>query len=157
MTRFLDMTPTWAGILPALLAILEDGGPEGRDMAREELSRLARAVDSANARAKAEEATALARAQEAAADLKAAHAKGKEEGAAKAAAKAPSLWYVATYGDSCLGGGFSDCLINVTFYDSSLAYGRACREAAALHDAGRAEGPAAALARHEAARAKGGH
>jgi hypothetical protein len=80
-----------------------------------------------------------------------------------AAAKAPPLWYVVTSGDSILGGGFSDCLADVTFYDSPLAYGRACREAAALHDtgridtwtAGRAEGPAAALARHEAARAKG--
>ena len=91
--------------------------------------------------------------------------------AAKAAAArpAPSLWYVATTGDSCLGGGFSDCLVNVTFYDSPLAYGRACREAEGLHNrgavdswtGGRAESPAADLARKEAARAaadlKGGN
>lgn len=77
-------------------------------------------------------------------------------------AKAPPLWYVATSGDSCLGGGFSDCLVDVTFYDSPLAYGRACREAEALHKAGsidsytmgRAEGPAADLARTSEALAK---
>lgn len=84
--------------------------------------------------------------------------------AAKAAAAKPApLWYVAIYGEKGLGGGYSDCLLQVAFFDSPLAYGRACREAEALHNRGevdsytmgRAEGPAADLARMEAARAKG--
>lgn len=49
---------------------------------------------------------------------------------------APRLWYVVTYGESGVGGGYSDCLCGVTFYDSPLAYGRACRKAEALHKSG---------------------
>ena len=41
----IDATPTWAAILPALLAVLENGTAEGRAMAREELARMARAAD----------------------------------------------------------------------------------------------------------------
>lgn len=86
MARTLDLTPTWAGLMPALIALLQDGTAEGQKTAREELARLARGMDSANAAARSEEAAALARAQEAAADLKAAHARGMAEGAAAALA-----------------------------------------------------------------------
>lgn len=72
------------------------------------------------------------------------------------------LWYVVTYGEKGVGGGYCDCLCDVTFYDSPLAYGRACREAEALHKAGevdsfsmgRAESSSEALARIQAAAAK---
>lgn len=67
----------------------------------------------------------------------------------------PGLWYVAVYGENALGGGYSDCLLQVAFFDSPLAYGRACREAEAMHargdcdsfTMGRAESSAQALAR----------
>ena len=45
-----DLTPTWSGILPALLMVLESGTAEGRKMAREELRRMAQAADQANAK-----------------------------------------------------------------------------------------------------------
>lgn len=54
--RHIDMTPTWAAIMPALIAALENGTGEGRTMARGELERLAREVDALNARAKEESA-----------------------------------------------------------------------------------------------------
>lgn len=58
---FIDMTPTWAGIMPALVAALQDGTPDGRRIARAELARLAEEVDSANAAArKAREEAAAA-------------------------------------------------------------------------------------------------
>lgn len=41
----IDMTPTWSGILPALLASVEDGTPEGRKIAIDELERMARIAD----------------------------------------------------------------------------------------------------------------
>lgn len=87
MARTLDLTPTWAGLMPALIALLQDGTAEGQKTAREELARLAGGMDSANAAAaRVQKAAALARAQEAAADLKAAHARGMAEGAAAALA-----------------------------------------------------------------------
>lgn len=46
----IDMTPTWRGILPILLAALEDGTPEGKRIAREEIQRMADAADLWNAR-----------------------------------------------------------------------------------------------------------
>lgn len=49
----IDLTPTWAGLMPALILALTHGTGEGRRMAAEELERLARSVDSANARARA--------------------------------------------------------------------------------------------------------
>ncbi len=57
MTRTVDLTPTWAGLMPALLAVLRDGTNEGQAMAAEELTRLAQGMDAHNAeaRAKAEE------------------------------------------------------------------------------------------------------
>ncbi len=44
----IDATPTWAAILPILLAVLEDGDAEGRKMARAELRRMADAADAYN-------------------------------------------------------------------------------------------------------------
>lgn len=100
MARTLDLTPTWAGLMPALIALLQDGTAEGQKTAREELARLARGMDSANAAARSEEAAALARAQEAAADLKAAHARGMAEGAAAALA---AVSEALDMGRACLG------------------------------------------------------
>lgn len=51
--RYIDATPTWAAILPALLAAVTDGTAEGQRIARAELIRMARAADSAVAAAKA--------------------------------------------------------------------------------------------------------
>lgn len=41
----INLTPTWEGILPGLLAALTDGGPEGQQIAREELTRMAKIAD----------------------------------------------------------------------------------------------------------------
>lgn len=41
----IDLTPTWSGILPALLAVIENGTPEGQKIAREELQRMATLAD----------------------------------------------------------------------------------------------------------------
>lgn len=45
----IDCTPTWAGVLPLLLAALDNGTDEGRKIAREELARMAKAADLYNA------------------------------------------------------------------------------------------------------------
>tara|TARA_Y100001949_G_C15810814_1_gene253395 strand:- start:277 stop:480 length:204 start_codon:yes stop_codon:yes gene_type:complete len=47
----IDITPDWAGIMPGLIAVLENGTNEGKKMVREELMRLARAVDALKDRA----------------------------------------------------------------------------------------------------------
>ena len=44
----INITPTWAGILPALIAVIRDGTPEGQRMAAEELQRMAQAADKWN-------------------------------------------------------------------------------------------------------------
>ena len=44
--RTIDATPTWAGLMPALIAVIENGTAEGRDNAVAELMRLAQAADS---------------------------------------------------------------------------------------------------------------
>jgi len=44
----IDLTPTWAGILPALMAVLEHGTEEGKKHVRSELKRLAEFADSHN-------------------------------------------------------------------------------------------------------------
>lgn len=49
----IDLTPTWSGILPGLLAVIENGTGEGRRLAREELARMAQAADKYNELAKA--------------------------------------------------------------------------------------------------------
>lgn len=59
----LDVTPTWAGLMPGLILALTHGTGEGRRIAAEELEKLARAVDSANARARAEAPKAAARSE----------------------------------------------------------------------------------------------
>lgn len=40
-----DLTPTWAGMLPALLAAYRDGTPKGQRIAYEELTRMAGIAD----------------------------------------------------------------------------------------------------------------
>lgn len=50
--KFIDATPTWAGILPSLLDLLEAGKPEGIETARRELGRMAQAADRSNERAR---------------------------------------------------------------------------------------------------------
>lgn len=45
----LDVTPTWAAIMPGLIAALQHGTAEGQKIAREELMQLARKVDLLNA------------------------------------------------------------------------------------------------------------
>ena len=46
-SKFIDITPTWAGLLPALLALYTDGNSQGRKYALEELQRLAAIADRA--------------------------------------------------------------------------------------------------------------
>lgn len=45
MPEFVTLTPTWAGLMPALVAVLRDGTPEGQAAAEAELFRLARSLD----------------------------------------------------------------------------------------------------------------
>lgn len=44
-SRTIDVTPTWAGIMPILLAAVENGTDKGRDAATAELRRLATVTD----------------------------------------------------------------------------------------------------------------
>ncbi len=48
----IDITPTWASLIPALCAVIEDGTSEGRALAIEELMRLAKFADDFNAKNK---------------------------------------------------------------------------------------------------------
>ena len=41
----IDMTPTWEGVAPILIAALEKGSEEGRSSARKEVKRMAKLVD----------------------------------------------------------------------------------------------------------------
>lgn len=43
----IDMTPTWVGVLPMLLAAYENGSAKGRAIALEELQRMAKLADKA--------------------------------------------------------------------------------------------------------------
>jgi len=43
--RTIDMTPTWEAAVRIYLLVLEDGEEKGKEMAREELLRLARQYD----------------------------------------------------------------------------------------------------------------
>lgn len=45
----IQLTPTWRGLLPAFIAVLESGTDEGKRLAREELRRMAEAADYWNA------------------------------------------------------------------------------------------------------------
>ena len=51
--RVIDMTPTWRGILPLLVEIAADGRNPGREMAWQELRRMADLADAAVAADKA--------------------------------------------------------------------------------------------------------
>lgn len=46
--KTIDLTPTWSAILPAFLAVLENGTEKGKEAAREELKRMAQAADQFN-------------------------------------------------------------------------------------------------------------
>ena len=46
--EFDENPPSWAGVLPILLAVLENGTEEGRRIARAELRRMADAADAYN-------------------------------------------------------------------------------------------------------------
>lgn len=61
--RTIDATPTWAGLMPALVAVIESGTAEGRASATGELMRLAEAADSYIAANKARAAEIGARYQ----------------------------------------------------------------------------------------------
>lgn len=50
--KMIDMTPTWAAIMPILFAGLENGTPDGKRIAKEELMRLAREMDKVIAKEK---------------------------------------------------------------------------------------------------------
>lgn len=50
--KYIDLTPTWVGVMPLLLEAYVHGDPEGRKIAREELMRLARSMDEINAQNK---------------------------------------------------------------------------------------------------------
>lgn len=43
----IDMTPTWSALLPAMVAVVEDGSFEGREMVKPELARMAQVADRA--------------------------------------------------------------------------------------------------------------
>lgn len=46
-TQYIDVTPSWEGIVPYLVVILRDGSDEGQRLAREELHRMAQLADHA--------------------------------------------------------------------------------------------------------------
>ncbi len=52
---YIDVTPTWAQIMPAILMALEEGTPKGKAIARDELMDLAKKVDNVNGRSTAHE------------------------------------------------------------------------------------------------------
>lgn len=41
----IDCTPSWEGLVPYLITLVENGSLEGQRIAREELHRMARAAD----------------------------------------------------------------------------------------------------------------
>ena len=50
-----DITPTWAGLMPAFIHILEKGEDDGRVIVREELMKMARTLDEAAKKLKVKE------------------------------------------------------------------------------------------------------
>ena len=44
-TKTVDLTPTWQGILPALLTLLQSDNPKSRQVAESELRRMAGLAD----------------------------------------------------------------------------------------------------------------
>lgn len=91
--KTIDLTPTWAGLMPAFIAVLQDGAPEGQEAIRGELMRLAGIVDSANeaARAAATPATEEAATEERNAFGLASVALGRERAATDLARRAADL------------------------------------------------------------------
>ena len=55
-TQYIDMTPTWEGILPYLLTIMRDGNFVSQKLARKELTRMAKMADAYAANAAKREA-----------------------------------------------------------------------------------------------------
>lgn len=53
MVKYVDVTPTWRGVLPLLLTGYEHGNAKGRAMAAQELDNMARCADLYNAAVKA--------------------------------------------------------------------------------------------------------
>lgn len=49
----IDLTPSWRSLIPSFIAVLQDGTPEGRRIATEELYRLADFADAHIAEGKA--------------------------------------------------------------------------------------------------------
>lgn len=45
MSKTIDITPTWQGILPALLTLLKSDNPKTRELAEGEMYRMARSAD----------------------------------------------------------------------------------------------------------------
>ena len=43
--EYVNVIPTWSGLLPTLLVLVTEGNPEGQKVAREELARMAKAAD----------------------------------------------------------------------------------------------------------------
>ena len=48
MRKAIDITPSWEGLMPALIAILENGKEEAKGPIRDELMRLAKTIDQRN-------------------------------------------------------------------------------------------------------------
>jgi len=46
--KTIKLTPTWRGIMPGIIQVLENGTEEGRKIAREELMRIAAQLDELN-------------------------------------------------------------------------------------------------------------
>ena len=44
-TKTIDLTPTWQGILPALLDLIKSDNPEVRELAEGEMYKMARSAD----------------------------------------------------------------------------------------------------------------
>ena len=44
-SKTINCTPTWEGLLPAIIHLIESGGPSAKKIAIEELEKMARAAD----------------------------------------------------------------------------------------------------------------
>jgi hypothetical protein len=49
-----DCTPTWQALLPAIISLIESGGPNASQVAKEELQKMAVAADKYNSLVKSE-------------------------------------------------------------------------------------------------------
>jgi hypothetical protein len=43
--KTMDCTPTWEALLPAIISLIESGGPNAKQVAKEELQKMARTAD----------------------------------------------------------------------------------------------------------------